>query len=190
MLDEISYTFKRSILYQIEHWILFKDYLVIKKIGFDDICISYSSITNIRIACKTKRLKCYNYYCKISTENHISYTLFSKSYSHNKDVIAQPKAYTLFTQTLINRIKSKNKKTIISIGQSVLIYSLTILVFSLSLIGLVYSISTENPTLSLIFIAKSLLLSYLFLISACSLRVNKPKVLKDEQLPKSIFPQT
>lgn len=191
MEQNISYTFRKSALDNLQHWKITEQGLLCRdKKTERKSLIPYSFIQSIRLQFQPYRdFRHNNFRCRITTINGGIIDILSTSYVGFADFTDEAETYIPFVKAIVKTTKSENPNSIIYLGQTTAAYNgnqaLILIAVAFALV-LIFSFP----------IGQKRLLSLLLIIIGAwqyltmSKTVHQPQTLDSDEIPDDVLPQT
>lgn len=184
-----NYTFRKSAIEKVQRWELAEQRIMGRFEDKYDLRLPYAAVNSIRLFyLPNNRYRLNNYCCKI-TVDQVEFDIHSCTYKSLATFGDQSEMYVRFVKELVQKVKAANPDCKILIGQTAKAYygNLVFTVVAvLSLLFLFHYLPVDEGNFFVII--KLLLIGYLGVYLAKSIRVNKPKQLEGIEIPDYILP--
>jgi hypothetical protein len=186
-----NYTFRKSAIEKPQHWELTEQGLLHAQQGRREILTPYAEIQNIRLLyLPNNRYRLNNYCCKITMANKTVHDINSCTYQSFATFGDQAETYIPFVKELVQKVKAANPGCKILAGQTPFAYygNIVFVVVAVTFVFLLFSWLPVDYGKFYIII-KLILIAYMGIYLAKSIRVNKPKQLDGTEIPDTVLPQ-
>lgn len=185
------YTYRKSALQKPQSWELSEQGISYRQEKGTNIQISYSEIESLRLFYHpNNRYRLNNYCCKITLKNQTVYDIYSCTYKGMADFGDQAETYIPFVKELVQKAKSANPACEIWTGHTPFTYygNIVFVVVAVSFLFLLFSLIPAEYKSGFIFI-KLIVIGFMGIYLAKSIKVNKPKKISGTEIPKNVLPQ-
>jgi hypothetical protein len=167
-------------MHRIAHWQLMEDFLILKKIGSNDIKIPLVAIKKVRVSHNPNRYR--DYVCTIST-GLSNYTLHSTSFERLHSFCNQANEFNSFVKKIITQLGLKNYNTPIWLGLSKASYYLQLALFVLCMAQLGILLFAFPLLIDWHFLLKMTLILCISTSLLISLCLQRPTLWKGSSIP-------
>lgn len=186
------YTFRKSAVEKPQHWELSEQDVSRSQESRNDIRIPFTDVEKIRLFyLPNNRYRLNNYSCKITTKNKNVYDIYSCTYESFATFGDQGELYIPFVKELVQKIKAANPDCKIFTGQTPFTYygNIVFVVVAVLFLFLLFSWLPVDYGKFYIII-KLILIVYMGIYLAKSIKVNKPRQLAGTEIPYYVLPKT
>lgn len=186
-----NYTFRKSAIEKAQRWELSDQGLLRSQQGHHDILIPYTKIQKIRLFYHpNNRYRLNNYCCKIIITNNIAFEINSCTYESFASFYAQSETYIPFVKELVQKVKAANKDCKMIVGHTAPTYygNIVFVVVAVLILFLLFSWMPADYR-NFIIVIKLIVIVYMGIYLAKSIRVNKPGHFEGTEIPDRVLPQ-
>jgi hypothetical protein len=188
---DTNYTFRKSAIEKIQRWELTEQGLLRQQQDRRDVRLPYTKIQSIRLFyLPNNRYRLNNYCCKLSTGSKTTLDIYSCTYEGFATFGDQAEAYIPFVKELVQKVRSANPDCKILTGQTAAAYYGNI-VFAVVAVSFLFMLFYWLPVdyRNFYIIIKLIVIAYMGIYLAKSIKVNKPGRLDGSEIPERILPQ-
>ncbi len=185
------YTFRKSVLEKPQRWELTEQELVCTQEAGANFRIPYTRVQKVRLLyLPNNRYRLNNYCCKITMTNNRTFDINSCTYESFATFPDQAETYIPFVKELTQKVKEANPDCKILAGQTPFAYygNIVFVVVAVSFLFLLFSWLPVDYGNSFI-VVKLIVIGYMGIYLAKSLKVNKPRQLTGTEIPGTVLPQ-
>lgn len=185
-----NYTFRKSVLEKPQFWELTEHGVAYKQESKNDILIPYDKVQSIRLLyLPNNRYRLNNYCCKITVNNRV-FDINSCTYRSFATFDDQAETYVPFVKELVRKVKTANPNCILRTGQNPSTWYGNIIFVIIAALALFFLFHFFTAEFGKFFIVvKLLLIGYMAVYLAKSIKVNKPKQLEGSEIPDYVLPE-
>jgi len=185
-----NYTFRKSVLEKPQFWELTEQGVACRQENKNDILFSYDKVQSIRLLyLPNNRYRLNNYCCKITVNDRV-FNINSCTYRSFATFDDQAETYVPFVKELVRKVKTANPDCTLRTGQNPATWYGNIIFVIIAVLALFFLFNFFPAEFGKFFIViKLLLIGYMAVYLAKSIKVNKPKQIEGSEIPDNVLPE-